>query len=52
LDQLANKTFTAEHGVTSSIIDYLPPVLPANRSAPRPSKQRFKRVASSGKLAP
>jgi hypothetical protein len=32
LDQLANKTFTAEHGVTSSIMDYLPPVLPANRS--------------------
>lgn len=32
LEQLSNKSFTAEHGVTSSIMDYLPPVLPANRS--------------------
>ena len=30
--QINNRTFTDEHGVTSSIMDYLPPVLPANRT--------------------
>ena len=33
LEKLGDKAFTQEYGTTSSVMDYLPPVTPANRSA-------------------
>ena len=31
-EQLANRSFTAVHGLGASVMDYVPPAIPSNRS--------------------